>query len=170
MTEDQRAGWRDLLRDQMGTEHDWHWADGWMKAAAKADGTLSKITATHVKMLQRAFGVRDPELDPVTDRTFRTKFIEHLLHTNSAAEEIRLYSKGIADFRMRLYWEHFRNIRVCLPPLEEQDAILSAIERQTRKIETLVAATDRSIVLLKEKSAALITAAVTGKIEVRSAA
>ena len=34
---------------------------------------------------------------------FRTKFIEHLLHTKSASEEIRRYSRGIADFRMRLY-------------------------------------------------------------------
>ncbi len=68
LTEDQRAGWRALLHDQMGAEHDWHWVDGWMKAAAKADAGLDKVTATHVKMLQRAFGVRDPELDPVTDR------------------------------------------------------------------------------------------------------
>jgi len=103
-------------------------------------------------------------------RAFRTKFIEHLLHTNSAAEEIRRYSKGIADFRMRLYWEHFRNIRVCLPSLEEQDAILAAIDTEVRKIESLVAATDRSIALLREKRAALITAAVTGKIDVRSTA
>src|SRR6056297_1258796 len=52
----------------MGTEHDWHWVDGWMKSAAKADAGLGKVTATHVKMLQRALGVRDPELDPVTDK------------------------------------------------------------------------------------------------------
>lgn len=68
LTEDQREGWRALLRDQMGTAHDWHWVDGWMKAAAKADAGLGKVTATHVKMLQRAFGARDPELEPVTDK------------------------------------------------------------------------------------------------------
>ncbi|MDW3117998.1 MAG: class I SAM-dependent DNA methyltransferase [Roseovarius pacificus] len=68
LTEEQRAGWRTRLYDQMGTEHGWHWVDGWMKAAAKADSGLGKVTATHVKMLQRALGVREPELDPVTDR------------------------------------------------------------------------------------------------------
>ena len=68
LTEDQREGWRALLKGQMGTEHDWNWVDGWMKSAAKADAGLGKITATHVKMLQRAFGLRDPELDPVTDK------------------------------------------------------------------------------------------------------
>ncbi len=101
---------------------------------------------------------------------FRTKFIEHLLHTKSASEEIRRFSRGIADFRMRLYWDHFRNLRVCLPSLEEQDEILAYIDRETARIDGLISTTDRSIELLKEKRSALITAAVTGKIDVRSAA
>ncbi|WP_417277512.1 restriction endonuclease subunit S [Celeribacter sp.] len=101
---------------------------------------------------------------------FRTKFIEHILHTKSASEEIRRFSRGIADFRMRLYWDHFRNLRVCLPSLEEQDAILAHIDRETTRIEGLISTTNRSIELLKEKRSALITAAVTGKIDVRSAA
>jgi type I restriction enzyme S subunit len=105
---------------------------------------------------------------PVT--TFRTKFIEHLLHTKSAAEEIRRFSRGIADFRMRLYWDHFRALKVCLPPLEEQDRILSEIESESARLDGLIALTERSIDLLREKRAALITAAVTGKINVRAAA
>lgn len=105
---------------------------------------------------------------PVT--TFRTKFVEHLLHTKSAAEEIRRFSRGIADFRMRLYWDHFRALKVCLPPLDEQDRILSEIEAETARIDGLITLTERSIDLLREKRAALITAAVTGKIDVRAAA
>ncbi|MBY8919039.1 restriction endonuclease subunit S (plasmid) [Nitratireductor rhodophyticola] len=105
---------------------------------------------------------------PVT--TFRTKFIEHLLHTKSAAEEIRRFSRGIADFRMRLYWDHFRTLKVCLPPLAEQDRILSEIDTETARIDGLISLTERSIDLLREKRAALITAAVTGKIDVRAAA
>lgn len=101
---------------------------------------------------------------------FRTKFLEHLLHTKSAAEEIRRFSRGIAEFRMRLYWEYFRDIRVCLPPLTEQDEILSYIDQETARIEGLIEKTELSIALLKEKRAALITAAVTGKIDVRAAA
>lgn len=105
---------------------------------------------------------------PVT--SFRTKFIEHLLHTKSAAEEIRRFSRGIADFRMRLYWDHFRALKVCLPPLDEQDRILSEIDAETARIDGLITLTERSIELLREKRSALITAAVTGKIDVRAAA
>ncbi len=100
----------------------------------------------------------------------RTKFIEHLLHTKSAAEEIRRFSRGIADFRMRLYWDHFRNLRICLPSLTEQDRILQDIEGETVRIDGLISLTERSIDLLEEKRSALITAAVTGKIDVRAAA
>ncbi|WP_417275613.1 restriction endonuclease subunit S [Celeribacter halophilus] len=101
---------------------------------------------------------------------FRTKFIEHILHTKSASEEIRRFSRGIADFRMRLYWDHFRNLRVCLPSLGEQDEILAYIDRETARIDALISTTNRSIELLKEKRSALITAAVTGKTDARSAA
>ena len=105
---------------------------------------------------------------PITDA--RTKFIELQLRTPQAVEEMRRYSKGIADFRMRLYWEHFRNVRVALPPLAEQDAILAKINRETSRIDGIIKETERSIELLKEKRSALITAVVTGKIDVRSAA
>lgn len=105
---------------------------------------------------------------PVSDA--RTKFIELQLRTPQAIEEMRRYSKGIADFRMRLYWEHFRNVAVALPPLDEQDAILKYIDRETNRIDSLIHETKRSIALLKEKRKTLITAAVNGKIDVRSAA
>lgn len=105
---------------------------------------------------------------PLSDA--RTRFIELQLRTPQAVEEMRRYSKGIADFRMRLYWEHFRNVRVALPPLAEQDEILAKIDRETSRINGLIHETERSIELLKEKRSALITAAVTGKFDVRSLA
>lgn len=100
-------------------------------------------------------------------RDFRTRYIELLLRTPMAIEEMRRFSRGIADFRMRLYWDHFRDVRVCLPPLEEQDAILAHIERETLRIGQLIDKTQRSITLLKERRAAFITAAVTGQIDLR---
>ena len=71
---------------------------------------------------------------------------------------------------MRLYWDYFRDLKVCFPPVIEQKAILERIGRETARINLLVAKTERSIELLKEHRAALITAAVTGKIDVREAA
>ena len=54
--------------------------------------------------------------------------------------------------------------------MTEQTRLADHIERETTHIDGLLEKTVRSIVLLKEKRAALITAAVTGKIDVRPAA
>ena len=58
---------------------------------------------------------------------------------------------------------------VVLPPLIEQQQILMDISDQRAKIDTLTAEAQRGIELLKERRTALISAAVTGKIDVRSA-
>lgn len=95
----------------------------------------------------------------------RSAYIENLLRTPMAVEEMRRFSRGIADFRMRLYWEYFRDLHVCVPSLDEQDNILAALSRRGARMERLGEVTERSITLLKERRSALITAAVTGKID-----
>ena len=102
-------------------------------------------------------------------RTFRTKFVEHLLHTNSAAEEI----SGIPRESLISECASTGSISETsgLPaPAGGTGRDPCGHRPEIRKIESLVVATERSIALLKEKRAALITAAVTGKIDVRSAA
>lgn len=59
---------------------------------------------------------------------------------------------------------------VPLPPLGEQERIAAHLEVQCEKIDGLIAKSETSIDLLREKRSALITAAVTGKIDVRRAA
>lgn len=58
-------------------------------------------------------------------------------------------------------------LEVLLPPLTEQRDIVKHIASETTKLDTLRAATERTITLLKERRAALITASVTGQINVR---
>lgn len=58
---------------------------------------------------------------------------------------------------------------VALPPLEEQTSIVAYLDRETAKIDRLVAKVETAITRLQEYRSALITAAVTGKIDVREA-
>jgi type I restriction enzyme S subunit len=69
-----------------------------------------------------------------------------------------------------VYLGALSNFRIPAPPLDEQLRIVDYIGEKTRRTDTLIAKTERSIELLKEHRAALITAAVTGKIDVREAA
>lgn len=60
--------------------------------------------------------------------------------------------------------------KIVLPPINEQKATLQYIWQLQDKIDTLIAKARRTIDLLKERRTALISAAVTGKIDVRDAA
>ena len=61
----------------------------------------------------------------------------------------------------------FNNFLVCVPPDDEQIAIINMIEKHEKKVNVLIEQTSLSINLLKERRSALISAAVTGKIDVR---
>lgn len=58
---------------------------------------------------------------------------------------------------------------VVVPPVEEQAEILNYIEEETAKSTTLIAKAERFIELARERRSALITAAVTGQIDVTEA-
>ncbi len=60
-------------------------------------------------------------------------------------------------------------LRIVAPPLEEQKIIASFLNRETMRIDQMLAKVESAIDRLQEYRTALITAAVTGKIDVRQA-
>jgi len=65
--------------------------------------------------------------------------------------------------------ERIQELIVPVPPPAEQRAIAAFLDRETQRIDALVEKVKRSVELLKEYRTALISAAVTGKIDVRDA-
>ena len=63
--------------------------------------------------------------------------------------------------------ERVRNAPFPRPPLAEQNEIVDFLDGQLGDFDTLTAEADRAISLLQERRTALISAAVTGKIDVR---
>ncbi len=61
-------------------------------------------------------------------------------------------------------------IRLRIPDIAEQDHEVSRMRQRVREIDTLIAETETFIDLARERRSALITAAVTGQIDVREAA
>ena len=66
-----------------------------------------------------------------------------------------------------LYKDDVKNLKILLPPMHEQEAIASYLDSETSKIDTRIAKRRKQIELVQEYKQALITAAVTGKIDVR---
>lgn len=62
-----------------------------------------------------------------------------------------------------------RNYTLAEPPIEEQQKIATFLDTETARLDALTAEATRGIALLKERRSALISAAVTGKIDVRHA-
>ena len=77
----------------------------------------------------------------------------------TAAAVAGRYATGATRARMNLATSASR--KIALPPLKEQEAIATFLDRETAKIDALVAKKERLIELLQEKRAALITRAVT---------
>jgi type I restriction enzyme M protein len=67
LTDEQRAAWTTLLTPHAGVEREVAWIEQFAKSAAKKDTDLGKAAKPLIKALVSAFGVRDPEADPVTD-------------------------------------------------------------------------------------------------------
>ena len=61
-------------------------------------------------------------------------------------------------------------ILIPVPPLSEQQVILEESDSTTRRLDSLLAKVRAAIDTLREYRAALISAAVTGKIDVRGEA
>jgi len=67
----------------------------------------------------------------------------------------------------KLETELLKHFPILLPPLTEQHVITSYLEEQTANLDALIAKVEEAIERLQEYRTALITAAVTGKIDVR---
>ena len=65
------------------------------------------------------------------------------------------------------YFSEFGNILLPVPTLYEQIKIIDYIEIKTKQIDTLIKKSTKAIELLKERREALISAVVTGKVDVR---
>lgn len=94
------------------------------------------------------------------------RYFEALLRTPMAIEEMHRYSRGIMDFRLRLYWSEFRNIRVCLPSIDEQRSIADYLDTKCAQIDALITLKQQKADKLAQYKKSLIYEVVTGKKEI----
>lgn len=101
---------------------------------------------------------------------FETKekdHIQYLLNLFTHIDDCKGLRPFYSGLRKTIRPPRFTSIRLPFPPKDEALNICSYIDRQNVKITAVIQKTERSIELLKEHRSALITAAVTGKIDVR---
>lgn len=110
-------------------------------------------------MISPAYVVAKPKQGVTLD----SRYVEALLRTPSAIEEMHRYSHGITDFRLRLYWPEFKNISICVPEIEEQCEIADYIDGQNQIIDDLIEKKEHIVSELLNYKKSLIFEHVTGR-------
>lgn len=96
--------------------------------------------------------------------TILPNYLYYQLHTN----DIHKVFYGMGDgLRQSLNFAGMKNLRLLLPPIEEQGEIVDYINRKTTEIDRLVVELTYQVEYLKEYKQRLIADVVTGKINVQ---
>jgi len=111
----------------------------------------------------------------LSDKLFRlhckedvdAEFVAIALGSFPLRRQIELAIGGAEGLANNLSQANIKKLLIPKPPKTEQEAITSHIKSVSSKIEDLIIETNNSIALLKERKTSLISAAVTGKIDVR---
>lgn len=128
--------------DKLGRGHIWH-------------GEVEQcIHQNHV------FAVRPTHVQPQWLNTFTSSRAAQFYFMGRAKQSTNLASISSTNLM---------ELPVPVPPDAEQIEILTALTQMTSRLDTLITKTELSLTLLKERRSALITAAVTGQIDLREA-
>lgn len=112
-------------------------------------------------------GIVSPDYHVYTSKgELLPEYVDLLCRSRPFVAEVSRWSKGVWSSRLRLYPENFFEMRLPVPPHDEQAAIVRAVEQDQRKANALRESLQLSITLAKERRAALITAAVTGQVAI----
>ena len=96
-------------------------------------------------------------------------FFRYLFKSSSYIQALQSTTNLVRDGQA-LRYANFTLVDLPVVPVDEQTAIAAFLDQETAKFDALTAEAEKGIALLKERRSALITAAVTGKIDVRGVA
>ncbi|MGH3273360.1 MAG: restriction endonuclease subunit S, partial [Streptosporangiaceae bacterium] len=124
-------------------------------ASAGYSAVMGKDMATSQDFVTWTCG---PQLDPF-----------YLLWCLRAMRSDLLGRLAMGSTHQTIYVPDLQMVRIPLPPLSEQHRIVAALRTRNSAIDAATDAIDRQCALLDERRQALITAAVTGQIDVTTA-
>lgn len=122
-------------------------------------GEVARVDRVDIALAQRV--IKFNGIKNVLDNTFLMYFIMSTQFQNS----LILFASGSTAIGIKA--ERFTYLRFLLPPFNEQSLITNFIENKTRQMDFLIKKAQYQIQLLQERRTALISAAVTGKIDLR---
>jgi type I restriction enzyme S subunit len=143
----------------------------------RKDDVLISRANTRELVGSAAIATEDNPRRLLCDKIYRLKvnasaclagFLTAFLRTSLIRGVIEGEASGASQSMQNISQDAIRNLSINLPPLKEQAWILSALDAQMQDLEALSGEAEKATALLQERRSALISAAVTGKIDVRN--
>lgn len=94
------------------------------------------------------------------------EYLFRLFYVKKFNDQFAISANGVTRFGLSVY--SFKNSYVSLPSISEQKEIIQFIEKEIKRIDKTILKIKEEIELLEEYRTALISEAVTGKIDVRN--
>ncbi|MBY4013482.1 restriction endonuclease subunit S [Rhodococcus fascians] len=98
------------------------------------------------------------------------RFALRIFEASAFQKYAQSFGNGILEHRRAISWDTLKNLRIPLPSLDEQVAIIDFLDSECSAIDALIAKASKMIATLREYRSALISSAVTGKIDIREVA
>lgn len=124
----------------------------------KSSILTSEVDELYLNSFCKGFRVEDNKINPL--------FVNYQLLGNIHRKLISIEGKGFT--RINLRQDKLNNTYMFIPPLQEQQQIVDYLDKETSKIDKLVAIESKRVKLLKEYRQSLISEVVTGKVDVRN--
>jgi type I restriction enzyme, S subunit len=93
------------------------------------------------------------------------EYLFRLLQSKEVNIQFELHANGVTRVGLGVY--DLKNAKIPVPPLVEQTAIVSYINKEVDKIDKTIASIEKELSLTEEYRTVIIAEAVTGKIDVR---
>ena len=97
---------------------------------------------------------------------YKSRWLAYSILSNSSKEQ--LLGFGYGGTKIQLSLEDIKEVVIAVPPQQEQVEIVKYIDGKLNQLECLIKNANRLVSTLSERRTAIISAAVTGKIDVRN--
>ena len=95
-----------------------------------------------------------------------SEYVGYLFNSDLGLSQLRLIAKGTTNVAA-IYYKDLRSLVFAYPPTDEQYKIVEFLDNKCASLDLLIEKAEQAIQLMQERRTALISAAVTGKIDVR---
>ncbi len=125
-------------------------------------GSTAYITATRPKLM-----LSDKIFRIHPESTIERKFFVAVFNSRVMRAQIESAISGAEGLANNLPQSAMKNFLCVIPPISEQNEIVTFLAAETAECDALTIEAQKAITLLHERRSALISAAVTGQIDVR---